>query len=256
VRDELLWNGDYYIQLLADVDGEPYQHGRGCLADQLFGQLLAHTTGLGYLLPAEKVRRALRSIYQHNFRSKLKGQLNFQRTFALEDEPGLLICSWPYGGRPRRPLIYADEVWTGCEYQVAAHMIYEGLVTEGRELVRATRSRYDGYKRNPWNEVEAGNHYARSMASWALVLAYSGFAYSPPERVIRFAPAGIEHDFHCFFSAGRGWGTFDRDAQGTRLNLLHGVLDISQIEVDGVRHVFDPIASLRAGDTLDVPYSR
>ena len=73
---------------------------------------------------------------------------------------GLLLCTWPEGGRPALPFPYADEVWTGIEYQVAAHLIYEGWVDEGLQIVEAVRARHDGVRRNPWNEVECGNHYA------------------------------------------------------------------------------------------------
>src|SRR6185312_893520 len=113
----------------------------------------------------QHVRAALKSIYSHNYQSSLDFHHNCQRIYALNDEAGVLLCSWPNGGRPSYPFPYADEVWTGIEYQVAAHMIYEGLVSEGLEIVKAVRDRYDGEKRNPWDEVECGHHYARAMSS-------------------------------------------------------------------------------------------
>jgi uncharacterized protein (DUF608 family) len=64
--------------------------------------------------------------------------------------------SMPHGGRPMLPFPYADEAWTGVEYAVAAHCIQMGLVEEGLEIVRGVRSRHDGQRRNPWNEVECG----------------------------------------------------------------------------------------------------
>ncbi|MGI6234482.1 MAG: GH116 family glycosyl-hydrolase [Christensenellales bacterium] len=204
--DALLFNGDYYVQRLTRLDEHPYQHGTGCLSDQLFGQFLAHGAGLGYILPKEHVRTAMRSIHRHNFRKTLTGHESVQRCFALPDEPGLLLCSWPNGGRPRFPFVYSNEVWTGVEYQVAAGLIYEGLVDEGLEIVRAARSRHDGYKRNPFNEVECGHHYARSMASWALIPAISGFERNPDSGDMRLAPKISPEDFRCFYSTGDSWG--------------------------------------------------
>jgi uncharacterized protein (DUF608 family) len=227
--DELLWNGEYYIQLLDDVDEHPQQHGTGCLSDQLLGQLNAHVAGLGYVLPEEHVRQAVGAIHRHNFRARLRDQRNFLRTYALEDEGGLLLCTWPHGGRPRRPFFYSDEVWTGIEHQVAAHLIYEGLVDEGLELVRAVRARHDGYRRSPWNEAECGNHYARSLSSWALLLALSGVRYDGVEKSISFAPA-VDGPVRCFFSTGSGWGVYERDEDGERLQLLHGTLALEQPE--------------------------
>ena len=187
--DELLWGGEYYIQMIDDVNKYRYQYGKGCLSDQILGQLLAHVAGLGYILPEEHVRRAVKSIFDYNFRTSFRDHHNVQRTYVLNDEKGLLLCSWPKGGRPKLPFVYADEVWTGIEYHVAAHLIYEGFVDEGLTIVRAVRERHDGYRRNPWNEVECGHHYARSMASWALLTALSGFKYDMVEGTMSFKPA-------------------------------------------------------------------
>src|SRR5262249_1722028 len=156
--DRLLWNGEYYIQRLDDADAQPYQFGGGCLSDQLFGQLLAHVTGLGYVLPSDHVKQGIAAVFRHNFRPQLHSHRNYSRTYAPEARGGLVLCSWPHGGRPRRPFLYADEVFSGVEYQVAAHLIYEGFVDDGLEIVRAVRARHDGYRRSPWNEAEAGYH--------------------------------------------------------------------------------------------------
>lgn len=120
----------------------------------------------------------------------------------------MLLCSWPKGGRPRFPVVYADEVWTGIEYQVAAHLIYEGLLDEGLTIVKAVRERYDGYRRNPWDEVECGHHYVRSMASWAVLLALSGFRCDMVKGELSFNPAIREDDFSVFWSTGKAWGIY------------------------------------------------
>ena len=225
--DEKMWNGEYYIQLLEDVDYHRYQFGRGCLTDQLLGQFMAHVTGLGYLLPEEHVKQAVHSIYRYNFREDFSDFAHAQRTYALNDERGLLMCSWPHGGRPRLPFVYSDEVWAGCEYQVAAHLIYEGFIEEGLELVKAVRERYDGYKRNPWNEVECGNHYARSMASFGVLTALSGFSFDMCQKMVDFAPRMNDDDFSCFFSSGLCWGIYaqKRNAAGElkrKIEILYG----------------------------------
>ena len=187
--DAMLWNGGYYVQRVADVNAQKYQHGLGCLSDQLLGELHTRILGLGYVMPAGRVRRALKSIFDNNFKEDLSDHANCQRVYALNDEAGLLLCTWPDGGRPALPFPYADEVWTGIEYQVAAHLIYEGWVDEGLRLTGELRARHDGLRRNPWNEVECGNHYARSMASWALLLALSGAQVAPGSGDMTFAPA-------------------------------------------------------------------
>jgi uncharacterized protein (DUF608 family) len=206
--DEMLWNGNQYVQNLEDINKYRYQYGTGCLSDQVFGQMLAHVSGLGYILPQEHVRAAIASIYRNNFRTDFSDFHNVLRTYVLNDEKGLVLCSWPNGGRPRLPFIYADEVWTGIEYQVAAHLIYEGLLEEGLTIVKAVRERHDGVKRNPWNEVECGHHYARSMASWALLTSLSGYRFDMTKGTVGFKPRIHTDDFCCFFSTATAWGTF------------------------------------------------
>ena len=110
--------------------------GPGCMSDQLIGQWWAHQLGLGYLLPREMVVSALRSIFKYNFKSDLTGWKHMPRAFAGAKDKGLIVCTWPKGGRPANVMLYADEVWTGIEYQVASHMIYEGLLEEGLSVAR------------------------------------------------------------------------------------------------------------------------
>jgi uncharacterized protein (DUF608 family) len=111
------------------------------------------------------------SIFKHNWKSDLSDHANPQRIYAVNAEAGLLLATWPHGGRPALPFVYSDEVWCGIEYQVASHLIYEGWVEEGLAVVKGVRDRHTGVRRNPWNEFECGNHYSRSMASYALLLA-------------------------------------------------------------------------------------
>ncbi|MBI1387569.1 MAG: hypothetical protein GC154_03885 [bacterium] len=215
--DEKTWNGEYYIQVYDPDQHTKYQLGDGCLSDQLLGQWMSHVAGLGYHLPEDRVKSAIHAVYQYNFKETLSHHYNPQRIYALGDEGGLLLCSWPRGNRPALPFVYSDEVWTGIEYQVAAHLIYEGFVEEGMNVVKAVRNRYDGERRNPWNEVECGHHYARAMASWSVLLALSGFEFDAPARAIGFQPRVKKPNFTCFWSAGPGWGVYEQALNGRRL---------------------------------------
>jgi len=215
--NDLLWNGEYYIQKGEGLMEKKYQYGEGCLSDQALGQWLAMVAGLGRFLPEDRLKTTLGSIYRYNFLPDFRGFSNCQRTFALGDEKGLLLCSWPKGGRPPLPFVYSDEVWTGIEYQVASHLLYEGLLEEGLSIVKAVRDRYDGWRRNPWDEVECGHHYARAMSSWALLLALSGYSYSGPEMRMGFAPALQAGDFRTFWSAGSGWGSYFQKTREEKL---------------------------------------
>ncbi len=234
---EKLWNGEYFRQIVnTDLwlstrepmsakthpdsmlqDTEPrYQYGEGCLADQLLGQWFARVVGLGDLLPPEQLKSTLAAIFKHNFRADLSDHETVQRVYALNDEAGLLLCTWPNGGRPKYPFPYADEVWTGIEYQVAAHCIYEGLIDEGLAIVKGVRDRHDGEKRNPWNEFECGHHYARAMSSWSLILAFSGYHYDAASQHLSLNPVVNEDQFSCIVTTGSAWAEFKqrRDSSG------------------------------------------
>jgi non-lysosomal glucosylceramidase len=237
-----LYNGEYFIQA-PTASGLDWQYGAGCLSDQLFGQNWAHQLDLGYLYPPDQVRSALGAVYRYNFAPRVSTYNQHyppERTFADGDDAGLLLCTWPNGRRPREPVRYRDEVWTGIEYQVASGLIAEDRVDEGLQLVRAIHDRYDGTHRNPFNEVECGDHYARAFASWGVLLNLSGFVYDGPAGILGFAPRIHEDDFACFFSAAAGWGTLRQrvtagepagNAQLNTITLAHGHLDLRQLRV-------------------------
>ncbi|TFB16267.1 hypothetical protein E3V93_06355 [Microbacterium sp. 3H14] len=230
--DETLWNGEYYRQVIDDVDAHRYQYGDGILTDQLLGQFHAFVNGLGYILPADRVGSALAAIVAHNHRDDLTAHESTQRVYALNDEGGLLLASWPRGGRPSIPFVYSDEVWTGIEHQVAASLLYTGRIEDALCIERSLRARYDGTHRNPWNEIECGNHYARSLASWALLLAASGVQWDAPTRVLSFAPA-VPGPFRSLFTTGTGWGRVEIDDHALTVHVDGGVLDVGELQLSG-----------------------
>jgi len=218
------------MQRLLKREGPKYQYGNGCLSDGVIGAWMARMYGIDTPLAGEHVRKTLQAIFQHNFKTDLSEHANAQRPgYAMGHEPGLLLCSWPRGDKPTLPFVYSDEVWTGIEYQVASHLIAEGFVKEGLTIVKALRSRYDGRSRNPWNEYECGNYYARAMASFALLGALSGFRYSAVQKTLWFGPRVSGRPFKTFFSTASGYGTIALDERSLRVQLLEGVLPLEKL---------------------------
>jgi len=280
--DAQLFNGEYYQQkvtyeglrdtsfgdLLARIgdppsdeerllkaEGPKYQVGSGCLSDGVFGAWLARLCGLESPQNRENIRRHLVSVFRYNFKPSLWTHVNLQRPgYALGDEPGLLLCTWPRGGKPTLPFVYSDEVWTGIEYQVASHLIAEGMVSEGLTLVEAVRSRYDGCTRNPWNEYECGGYYARAMSSFALLIALSGFRYSAATRTLTVAPAIDTKHFRCFFSTATGWGTLSLRGNRLEVRLQEGKLTVDTLQVTcGSQTVtLHPGLTVRAGEPKSI----
>lgn len=249
--DAYLFNGEYYeheIRVPRDAGAiasglrvgmgaglDELQLGAGCLVDQLVGQYMAHICGLGYLHDPRHVQQTLRAIRRHNFRRGFHGHFNHLRSFALGNESGLLMATYPRGRRPQRPFPYYNEVMTGFEYTAAAGMLYEGLTRDGLRCIAAIRDRYDGRKRNPFNEAECGHHYSRAMASWAALLALTGFHYSAVAGTIAFAPA--RQPVTWFWSNGSAWGTCRQVPKRGRIHIelrvLHGRLRARRLVLTG-----------------------
>jgi non-lysosomal glucosylceramidase len=239
--DTNLFQGEFYTQQirgypadqialhLCDRSNESsenpqYQVGPGCLADQLIGQYLSYVAGLGHLVAPEHVRATLESIYRYNYKPTLVDYNCVQRTYALNDEAALTVCDYGKGKRPHIPFPYYAEAWTGQEYLVATLMFHVGMMTEGIEIVTNARARFDGAKRNPWDEEECGHHYARAMSSWSTVVALSGFKYAGDRAAVSVQPPIGGDDFRSFWSTGTGWGNFSRKRSGGRVRLVIEVL--------------------------------
>jgi hypothetical protein len=203
---------------------------------------MARIYGIETPLAQQNARSTLHSIFRNNFKTDLSEHANAQRPgYAMGHEPGLLLCSWPHGDKPTLPFVYSDEVWTGIEYQVASHLIEEGFVDEGLTVVKAARSRYDGKTRNPWNEYECGNWYARAMSSYALLPALSGFRYSAIDRTLHFGPKLNVRPFTAFFSTATGFGTITLNASEINVRVVEGELAIEKLILtrNGVEHAID-----------------
>ena len=234
------WNGEYFQQDLPGYEKMSGEVGPGCMADQLIGQWWAHQLGLGYLLPEDKVKAALKAVYKYNWMPDLTGWKHNPRAFAGAKDKGLIICTWPKGGRPPGVMLYSDEVWTGIEYQAAAHMLYEGMLEEGLAIVKGARDRYDGFPRspiprNPWNEIECGGHYARAGSSWSLLLALSGWLYDGTTSELEFLPRHQPGAFKSFFTGPEGWGSAGQTRKGAvqrnDLRVVEGKLTLRQVRL-------------------------
>jgi hypothetical protein len=234
-----LFTGEYFVQKVPADQGDQWQYGAGCLTDQLFGQNWARALDLGTVYDEAMVRKALSAVYRYNWAPpggslrQYNAAFPPEREFVRDREGGLFVCTWPRGGRPAEPVRYRDEVWTGCEYQAAAGMIWEGLIDEALAIIRAVDERYDGALHNPWNEVECGDHYSRAMAAWGAYLALCGFRYDGPAGSIGIDPRLSPDDFAAFFSGAEGWGlakqTRSAGMQANGFEVRWGRLRVSEI---------------------------
>ncbi len=266
---ENLFNGEYFIHKVDLNDKYPtehypeaerywheeagelkYQIADGCEIDQLLAQWHAAILGLGDVFDREQIKTACKSIFRNNFKPTMRDFANLWRIFALNDEGGTVICDYPEGTyKPVVPIPYCEEVMTGFEYAFAGLLVSEGMYDEALTVVRAIRDRYDGKKRNPYNEIECGSNYARAMAAFALIPLFSGFEFDMPRGRIGFDPKVNRENFSTVFSLGEGWGVFSSDGNGAKIKLRSGSLtldeialpyleSVSSVKIDGIPVAF------------------
>ncbi len=291
-----LFDGEYFINKPDPRHLDAINSGTGCHIDQVLGQSWAWQVGLGRVLPEKETVSALRSLWRYNFTPDVgpyREAYKAGRWYAMPGEGGLLMCTfprrdWDYaqarGKGPDWAAGYFNECMNGFEYQVAGHMIAEGLVMEGLAVTRMVHDRYHPSRRNPWNEIECGDHYARSLASYGVFLAACGYEYDGPRGRLAFAPRLTPENFRCAFTAAEGWGSFQQEIRDASLraavDLRWGRLRLSTLglrlpagrpalkvsaamngatvpvrvthRVDRCEIAFAPALRLEAGDRLEV----
>jgi uncharacterized protein (DUF608 family) len=226
------YGGEYSPEAVAllQQEGPKYQYGKGCLSDGVLGAWLARMCGLGDIVDPQKISGHLLAIHRYNLRKDLSEHANPQRpAYAQGHEGGLLLCTWPNGGRLSLPFVYSDEVWTGIEYHVASHLMLMGKVTEGLEIVRLARDRYDGRIRNPFNEYECGHWYARAMSSYGLLQGLTGMRYDAVDHTL-YIDSKIG-DFTCFLSTATGFGTVTLKQKKATVQVAYGSIPVDNIRI-------------------------
>ncbi|RPD39986.1 GH116 family glycosyl hydrolase [Chitinophaga barathri] len=287
-----LFNGEYFIHRPDAVQGRKKLGSYNtCHIDQVYGQSWAWQAGLGRLWDKEKTRSALRALWKYNFTPDVGPYIKTHtggRPYAVEGEGGMIMNtnphneSKPFGENVTWQLGYFHECMSGFEHQVASHMMAEGMTDEALVLTKAIHDRYHGAKRNPFNEIECSDHYARAMASYGTFISACGFEYHGPKGYIRFAPQlGKNADFKAPFTVAEGWGTYVRKKAGNlaihTLILKYGSLQLNEISLgaaagktaivklggaivkaslerneDGTRLVFPSSIRIRENETLHI----
>ncbi len=238
-----LYNGEFFIMVRDPKHPEALGYGKGCHIDQVLGDSWLHQVGLDPVLPQAEVRKALKALFTYNFAPDAGGYRNSMQTilrggrwYALAGEPGLIMTTFPNGGSQESKgqghedwiVGYFNECMSGFEHQAAAHMIAEGMVTEGLAITRAVHDRYDGNRRNPYNEIECSDHYSRAMASYGQFLTMCGFRYHGPSGRMSFAPK-LTGKFRVPFTAATGWGTVEIDGTSAKLHVVWGTVSLHEI---------------------------
>ncbi|WP_343561496.1 GH116 family glycosyl hydrolase [Sphingobacterium sp.] len=242
--DTTLFNGEYYIHRPNKEFGRKKLGSYNtCHIDQVYGQAWAFQVNLPRINNKEKTRSALKALWKYNFtmdvgpyiRTHLNG-----RPYALAGEGGMIMNTNPsnetsaYGEDITWQLGYFHECMSGFEHQVAAHMMAEGMVDESLVLTRCIHERYDAAKRNPFNEIECSDHYARAMASYGTFINACGYEYHGPKKHLGFAPRMQQTCFKAAFTTATGWGTYQQKQQSAfeaSICLSYGSLNIQTLSL-------------------------
>ena len=218
---------------LLKVEGPKYQYGMGCLSDGILGAWMAKVSGLNEVVDNQQVKSHLLAVHKYNLKPTLIDHVNPQRsTYAIGNDAGLLLCTWPKGGKLSLPFIYCNEVWTGIEYQVASHLMFMGEVEKGLDIVRAVRNRYNGTVRNPFNEYECGNWYARALSSYALIEGLTGVRYDAVDKTL-YIDSKVG-DFTSFLSTATGFGNVGLRNGEPFVRIASGDIDVKKVMVSGI----------------------
>jgi len=241
-----LFNGEYFIHKPHPKFGKTVIGSYNtCHIDQVYGQSWAFQAGITErIIEKQKTLSALKALWKYNFLSDVGPYLATHhggRPYALPGEGGMLMNTnpkneeLPYGVKEAWQITYFHECMSGFEHQVAAHMMAEGMTDEALLLTKAIHDRYHAVKRNPFNEVECSDHYARAMASYGTYITACGFEYHGPKGYIRFAPKINSTNFNAAFTAAEGWGNYLQRKSKNRwtyqLDLKHGKLAVKTISL-------------------------
>jgi hypothetical protein len=231
---EQSFGGEYSREAkdLLEKEGPKYQYGTGCLSDGVLGAWIGQMCGMEDVIDSTKIKSHLLAVHKYNLKENLSEHANPQRpSYALGNEGGLLLCTWPKGGKLSLPFVYSDEVWTGIEHQVASHLMLTGHVNEGLEILRTSRNRYDGKIRNPFNEYECGHWYARALSSYGYLQALTGVRFDAVDKTL-YINSKIG-DFTSFICTETGFGTVSLKSNKPSIKIFYGNINVEKVVVSG-----------------------
>jgi len=163
------------------------------------------------------LERNLREITDYGIGFNQDGSIRFRaesnKQVAIDGQTGIILRTW------REHLISADadfltRVWPSARKALAW-------------LVE--------FKRNPYNEIECSDHYARAGASYSAFLAVCGYTYDGTAARIGFAPKLSPGNFKAAFTASEGWGSYSQKFKdgkwSAEIELVHGLLRMHKLEL-------------------------
>lgn len=244
----LLWRDDFGYFIHKPGPGEKEKHGstNGCHIDQILGDSWLHNVGIDSVLPKDKIKQSLESLWKYNFTPDVGGfreKITEGRWYAGEGDAGLVMSSFPFGkiepkSGKKSYAGYLNECMTGFEWQVSAHMIWEGMVEKGLAIGKAINDRYQPELRNPYNEIECSDHYSRAMASYGAYLAMCGYQYDGPDGKLAFGPKMQQENFRAAFTTAQSWGSFSQKREGNQqsasLDIRYGTLELQEFTLEQI----------------------
>lgn len=216
--DRLLWNGEYYNLW---VDPRTGRKDESCMTDQLSGEWFLRINGLGSVLPDDRVKHLLQTIYKYSFSAE-KGISNC--TVFKEKECSIHTYE----------SFHAIVPWTGIEQAIAGMMLAMGMHGEAIGVLESIRDRYL-YSGKVWKHIECGENYYRAMSSWSILMAASGLKWNKLRDRLECNPVFHKDQFTCLFAIPGAWGTYtqrdSRKVKSISLYLQGGTFTLRELRV-------------------------
>ena len=252
MQNQKLWNGEYFFQIPAKEKGTDYE--TGCHSDQILGQWWANQLNLGALYKPKKLEKATKSMLKYNFKSTLINHDQGHRTFALPQEAGVVVTTWPKENRTKYASGYSGEVWTTFEYTLGSLLMKYGTMQDALTVLRSGFDRYNGvlktkyqgdwgnfgFSGNPFGDDECGQFYSRALSMWSVLLSSQGFHFDSWANEIVFHPKWKPENHQSFFSTSQGWGVFSQminEKQTDILKLKYGKLTLQTVTLNTEKQV-------------------
>lgn len=219
-----LWNGTYFRLWKDPKSG---LQDDAIMSAQLLGEYYARLLGLGYTTSKEQVRTTLKTIYEYNYQDD-EGLIN--GSYPEEERPAYVGEQKYSFNLPFTPGSQMDTPWSGVEYMVTSHMVYEYMIKEAEDILKSIKNRYERAG-HFWNHVEWGANYMRPASAWGLIYAYEGMIYDGFTKTLYLEPK-VEN-LSWILAINGSWGRIEINKEKVKVFLEKGNLKLNRIILNG-----------------------
>ncbi|WP_338598935.1 GH116 family glycosyl hydrolase [Sulfolobus tengchongensis] len=208
-----LWNGEYLINWYDPVSR---LRDSSSNASQIIGDWYVQLLGLSEFLDYETRKSVFSSIMKYNYREE-EGLINGSSSEEIT----------PLGV----PLsIQSKTPWSGVEFYLASHMLYNGFDEYAKKILRNVYERYE-LAGNFWNHIEWGARYMRPLVALSMIHSIEGLRVNWLDRDVSIDK---KRNISWILLLPTAWGSIEINEGKIKIKVYHGELKckINGIEVN------------------------